>query len=61
MSELFKELSGVINSVAATAEQAADLSNNTLNIAQNGGKVVRAWYLKSPQRVKSSPLSPPRF
>jgi methyl-accepting chemotaxis protein len=42
MSELFKELSVVINSVAVNSEQAAGLSNNTLDIAQDGGKVVRA-------------------
>jgi methyl-accepting chemotaxis protein len=42
MSELFKELSSAINSVAVSAEQAAELSNNTLNIANDGGKVVQS-------------------
>jgi methyl-accepting chemotaxis protein len=42
MSELFNELSLAINSVAVSAEQAAELSNSTLDIAQDGGKVVRA-------------------
>jgi methyl-accepting chemotaxis protein len=41
MSELFRELSSAINSVAVSAEQAAELSNNTLGIANDGGKVVR--------------------
>ncbi len=41
MAELFKELSEAINSVAISAEQAADLSNTTMSIAQEGGKVVR--------------------
>jgi methyl-accepting chemotaxis protein len=42
MSELFKELSVAINSVAVSSEQAAELSSNTLDIAQDGGQVVRA-------------------
>jgi methyl-accepting chemotaxis protein len=41
MSELFKELSTAINSVAQSAEQASELSNETMNIAKDGGKVVR--------------------
>jgi methyl-accepting chemotaxis protein len=42
MSQLFKELSAAINSVAVSAGQAAELSNSTLDIAQNGEIVVRA-------------------
>jgi methyl-accepting chemotaxis protein len=42
MNELFKELSVAINSVAESAEQASELSNNTMSIAQDGGKVVRS-------------------
>ncbi|GGG08444.1 methyl-accepting chemotaxis protein [Paenibacillus abyssi] len=42
MSELFTELSTAINSVARNAEEAAELSNNTLGIAQDGGVVVRS-------------------
>lgn len=41
MNELFKELSRAINSVAGSAEQASELSNTTMDIAQNGGKVVQ--------------------
>ncbi|WP_256759380.1 methyl-accepting chemotaxis protein [Cohnella sp. WQ 127256] len=41
MNELFKELSLAINSVAESAEQASELSNRTMNIAKDGGKVVR--------------------
>ncbi|CAH1206775.1 hypothetical protein PAECIP111893_02608 [Paenibacillus plantiphilus] len=41
MNELFKELSIAINSVARSAEQASELSNKTMSIAQDGGKVVR--------------------
>lgn len=42
MNELFKELSDAINSVARSAEQASDLSNKTMSIAQDGGKVIRS-------------------
>jgi methyl-accepting chemotaxis protein len=42
MSELFKELSLAINSVARSAEQAAELSNRTMDIAKDGGKVIRS-------------------
>jgi methyl-accepting chemotaxis protein len=41
MSDLFKELSFAINSVAVSAEQAAALSNDTLDLAQDGGEAVR--------------------
>ncbi|NRF96069.1 methyl-accepting chemotaxis protein [Paenibacillus frigoriresistens] len=40
MSELFNELSTAINSVALSAEQASELSNKTMDIAKDGGKVV---------------------
>jgi methyl-accepting chemotaxis protein len=42
MTELFKELSIAINSVAQSAEEASELSNNTMEIANEGGKVVRS-------------------
>jgi methyl-accepting chemotaxis protein len=42
MNELFKELSSAINSVAVSAEQAAEMSNDTLEIANEGGKVIRS-------------------
>ncbi|MBP1155078.1 MULTISPECIES: methyl-accepting chemotaxis protein [unclassified Paenibacillus] len=42
MSELFKELSAAINLVAISAEQAAELSSNTLAIANDGGTVIRS-------------------
>jgi methyl-accepting chemotaxis protein len=42
MNELFKELSLAINSVATHAEHASELSNTTMDIAQQGGKVVRS-------------------
>ncbi|WP_332455206.1 methyl-accepting chemotaxis protein [Paenibacillus crassostreae] len=41
MSELFRELSLAINSVAQGAEEASELSNKTMSIAQDGGKVVQ--------------------
>jgi methyl-accepting chemotaxis protein len=41
MNELFRELSLAINSVARSAEQASELSNQTMSIAQDGGKVVQ--------------------
>ncbi|MNB84419.1 Methyl-accepting chemotaxis protein McpS [compost metagenome] len=40
ISELFKELSLAINSVAASAEEAAELSNDTVKTAREGGYVV---------------------
>ncbi|MEB3100801.1 methyl-accepting chemotaxis protein [Ferviditalea candida] len=40
MTELFKELSIAINTVAVSAEEAANLSNQAVNIAQEGGQVV---------------------
>lgn len=41
ISELFKELSLAINSVAASAEEAAELSNDTVKTAREGGLVVQ--------------------
>lgn len=41
MNELFRELSLAINSVAMSAEQASELSDRTMSIAQEGNKVVR--------------------
>lgn len=38
MNELFRELSMAINSVARSAEQASDLSNQTMSIAQEGAR-----------------------
>ncbi|UUZ90242.1 methyl-accepting chemotaxis protein [Paenibacillus sp. P25] len=42
ISELFKELAIVINSVAASAEEAAELSNATVKTASQGDNVVQA-------------------
>ncbi|WP_279538861.1 hypothetical protein [Paenibacillus agricola] len=42
MNELFRDLSTAIDSVARSAEQASELSNKTMDIAQDGGKVVRS-------------------
>ncbi|MNJ51273.1 Methyl-accepting chemotaxis protein McpS [compost metagenome] len=42
MNELFRELSLAIGSVARSAEEASELSNQTLTIAQDGGEVVRS-------------------
>ncbi|PLR96752.1 methyl-accepting chemotaxis protein [Bacillus sp. T33-2] len=42
MNELFSELSVAINSVARSAEEASELSNKTLKLAEDGGKVVRS-------------------
>lgn len=42
MNELFKELSTAINSVASSAELASDMSNRTMELAQDGGKVVES-------------------
>ncbi|MHA0856926.1 methyl-accepting chemotaxis protein [Paenibacillus sp. CMAA1364] len=41
VNELFGELSIAINSVAQGAEQASELSDKTMSIAQDGGKVVK--------------------
>lgn len=40
MNELFRELSGAINAIAQNTEQAAELANQTIEIAQEGEKVV---------------------
>ncbi|MNO41703.1 Methyl-accepting chemotaxis protein McpS [compost metagenome] len=40
ITELFKELSLAINSVAESAEEAAELSNETVRTAREGGNVV---------------------
>ncbi|AIQ69652.1 methyl-accepting chemotaxis protein [Paenibacillus graminis] len=40
ITELFKELSLAINSVAVSAEEAAELSNDTVRTAREGGYVV---------------------
>ncbi|OMP67003.1 methyl-accepting chemotaxis protein [Domibacillus epiphyticus] len=40
MNELFRELSTAINSVAATAEQTSELTNETMGIAKHGGNVI---------------------
>jgi methyl-accepting chemotaxis protein len=40
VNELFQELSIAINSVAVSAEQASEISNDALEIAQEGSKVV---------------------
>ncbi|MBT2287595.1 methyl-accepting chemotaxis protein [Paenibacillus albidus] len=50
ISELFKELSLAINSVAASAEEAAELSNDTVKTAREGGHVVETS-LKGMQAV----------
>jgi methyl-accepting chemotaxis protein len=42
MNELFRELSHAIDSVASGAEEAAELSNQTMDIAKEGGKVVQS-------------------
>ncbi|MHA6534226.1 methyl-accepting chemotaxis protein [Paenibacillus sp. BAC0078] len=42
ITELFKELSIAINSVAESAEEAAELSNDTVKTAREGGYVVEA-------------------
>lgn len=42
ITELFKELSVAINSVAESAEQAAELSNITVKTASEGDKVIQA-------------------
>ncbi|MDG0809510.1 methyl-accepting chemotaxis protein [Cohnella rhizosphaerae] len=42
MTELFKELSEAIGSVARSAEHASDLSNAAMAIAQDGSRVVEA-------------------
>jgi methyl-accepting chemotaxis protein len=40
MNELFKELSTAIDSVARSAEHASELSNQTMDLAKEGGTVV---------------------
>jgi methyl-accepting chemotaxis protein len=40
VSEVFKELSVAINSVAKSAEEAAELSSTTMDIAKQGGRVI---------------------
>lgn len=40
MNELFREMSNAINEVARNAEQASELSNQTMSIAQDGSNVV---------------------
>jgi methyl-accepting chemotaxis protein len=40
ITELFKDLSSAINSIAKGAEEAATLSNQTVKTAEDGGKVV---------------------
>lgn len=40
ISELFRELSLAIDSVAVSAEEAADLSNDTVRTARDGGHVI---------------------
>ncbi|WP_151734613.1 methyl-accepting chemotaxis protein ['Paenibacillus yunnanensis' Narsing Rao et al. 2020] len=50
ITELFRELSLAINSVAASAEEAAELSNDTVRTAREGGGVVEAS-LKGMQAV----------
>lgn len=42
MNELFRELTLAINTVAESAEQAAELSASTLQIAQDGSKILRS-------------------
>lgn len=49
ISELFKHLSDAINAVAASAEQASELSNRTMNVAQEGGKVVQSSIMSMDQ------------
>ncbi len=41
MNELFKELSDAINSVAINAEEASTVSNQTVDVANAGGKIVK--------------------
>ncbi|WP_151737342.1 methyl-accepting chemotaxis protein ['Paenibacillus yunnanensis' Narsing Rao et al. 2020] len=42
IAELFKELSTAVNDVAVRAENAAELSANTVNIAVEGGAVIQS-------------------
>lgn len=42
INELFNELSTAINAVARSAEQASELSSRTMDIAQDGGKVINS-------------------
>ncbi|MNH90664.1 Methyl-accepting chemotaxis protein McpB [compost metagenome] len=41
MNDLFRELSLAIQSVAVSAEHASELSDKTIHMAQDGGKVIR--------------------
>ena len=41
VNQVFKELSAAINSVAKNAEEAADLSSRTVNVAQSGEAIVQ--------------------
>jgi methyl-accepting chemotaxis protein len=41
VNELFKELSAAVYSVAGNAEQAAELSEQTVKVARDGGKVIQ--------------------
>lgn len=40
IADLFKELSVAINSVASSAEEAAEMSNDTVRTAREGGRIV---------------------
>ncbi len=42
INELFKELTAATHAVAQIAEQASDISEDTMDIAEQGGKVVRS-------------------
>lgn len=42
ISELFRELSLAIHSVARNTEQASELSDQTMKVAENGGEVIRS-------------------
>jgi methyl-accepting chemotaxis protein len=42
ISELFRELSAVINSVALNTEQASELSDNTMQVAKAGSDVIQS-------------------
>ncbi|AWB43065.1 methyl-accepting chemotaxis protein [Paenibacillus sp. CAA11] len=53
ITELFRELSVAIDSVAHSAEEAADLSNTTVETAHEGGRVVEAS-LNKMQAVSTS-------
>ncbi|WP_311765003.1 methyl-accepting chemotaxis protein [Paenibacillus agricola] len=42
ISELFRELSSVINSVALSTEQASELSDNTMQVAKAGSEIIQS-------------------